>query len=113
MNEFIAAGRSPAEASAIYVSLCKELERCAILIDEKREACKKNRHSSDNVTIIHDFADTDDGTVQTYHLSFHNAAYDISGHHLERLLELYKLHTDPIATLENPSFVSPFREHHL
>jgi len=106
-KELIDAGRSVSDSNKIIQTVLDAMRKaCKQLADMRRIAAS----NSSAVTLSTEASNIVEG-VKTqqrqvfYSLRFGQKAFSVSAAHLEKLLRLYKIHTDKTATLENSLFL--------
>ena len=121
-KELVDAGRSPTEAAQVLTTVLISMQRACSRLAEMR----KTAHAIDQDVILSSGSMGDsnvheastDGKVsrahqnrqtrsrpQLYSLQYGSKAFSISHVHLQKLLHLYQIHTDPTASLETASFL--------
>ena len=95
-KELIDAGRTHSQAHGIISVVLVEMEKVARYLVSLRTSI------SDSVSIGLNSSSGSD----MYSISYQETVFTISKKHIQKILNLYKLHTDPEASLETPIFVS-------
>lgn len=114
-KEFVDFGRSEAQAEEVVLQVRQQLQRAGEQLAAVRRSLLAQLHSLPPVLLLPEPDSTRNQQQQQqsppsalmfHRLRYESASYTISDTHLQKLLRLYKLHTDRAATQQDPVFVS-------